>query len=164
MDLSLEIQKTDFGIRISFLDIPTICANFQSIWRNLIFSVQICPKMDFKNRNFKNLSPDSELTPPRYHACQFSGKTENFDFFRPNLPKDGFWDQNIKNLSPDSESAPPRYLERQFSAKTNNFELFGINLGKLPIYVQYFGSNNVEGVAESWMEAEMSWVEVDGAR
>ena len=34
---------------------------------------------------------------------------------------------------------------------------------KLPNYVQYFGSNIVEGVAESWVEAEMSWVEVDGA-
>ena len=28
----------------------------------------------------------------------------------------------------------------------------------------YFVSNNIEGVAESWVEAEMSWVEVDGAR
>ena len=26
--------------------------------------------------------------------------------------------------------------------------------------VQYFGSNIVEGVAENWVEAEMSWVEV----
>ena len=29
--------------------------------------------------------------------------------------------------------------------------------------MQYFGSNIVEGVAEGWVEAEMSWVEVDGA-
>ena len=29
--------------------------------------------------------------------------------------------------------------------------------------MQYFGSNIVEGVAESWVEAEMSLVEVDGA-
>ena len=41
--------------------------------------------------------------------------------------------------------------------------IFGLNLGKLPNYLQYFGSNIVEGVAESWLEAEMSWVEVDGA-
>ena len=27
----------------------------------------------------------------------------------------------------------------------------------------YFGYNNVEGVAESLVEAEMSWVEVNGA-
>ena len=45
----------------------------------------------------------------------------------------------------------------------NNFEFFALNLGKLPKYVRYFGSNNVEGVAESWVEAEMSWVKVDGA-
>ena len=29
--------------------------------------------------------------------------------------------------------------------------------------MQYFGPNIVEGVAESWVEAEMRWVEVDGA-
>ena len=29
--------------------------------------------------------------------------------------------------------------------------------------MQYFGPNVVEGVAESWVEAEMSRVEVDGA-
>ena len=36
-------------------------------------------------------------------------------------------------------------------------------MGKLPNYVWYFGSNNVEGVAEILVEAESSWVEVDGA-
>ena len=36
-------------------------------------------------------------------------------------------------------------------------------MGKLPNYVQYFGSNIFEGVAESWVETEISWVEVDGA-
>ena len=41
--------------------------------------------------------------------------------------------------------------------------IFSQNLGKLSNYVQYFGSNIVEGVAESWVEVEMSWVEVDGA-
>ena len=42
----------------------------------------------------------------------------------------------------------------------DNFKIFGLNLRKLS---NYFGSNNVEGVAESWLEAEMSWVGVDGA-
>ena len=45
----------------------------------------------------------------------------------------------------------------------DKFELFGLNLGKLPNYVRYFGSNIVERVAESLVEDEMSWVEVDGA-
>ena len=30
-------------------------------------------------------------------------------------------------------------------------------------YVQYLGSNIVEAVAESWVEAEMIWVKVGGA-
>ena len=81
--------------------------------------------------------------------CQSSGKTNNFDFLDPNLPKNGFWGRNFKNRSPDSESAPPRYHVHQFPVKMYNFEFFCLNLGKLPNYLQYFGSNNVEGVAES---------------
>ena len=44
---------------------------------------------------------------------------------------------------------------RKFSGKTENFDIVGLNLGRLPNYVGYFGSNNVEGVAENWVEAEM---------
>ena len=45
----------------------------------------------------------------------------------------------------------------------DGFKFFSLNLGKWPNYVRYFGSNNVEGIAESRMDAEISWVEVDGA-
>ena len=74
----------------------------------------------------------------------------------------GFWGRKFKNLGLDSESAPPTYLVSQFSVKMGNFEFFGLNLGKLPNYVWYFGSNIVEGVAESWEETQMSWLEVHG--
>ena len=60
--------------------------------------------------------------------CQFSGKTDSFDFFGPNLPKNGFWGQNFEILSPDAESAPPRHNVCQFSGKTDNFDFFGSNL------------------------------------
>ena len=43
-------------------------------------------------------------------------------------------------------------------ANIDNFEFFGLNLGKFPNYMLYFGSNNIEGVPESYVEAEMSWV------
>ena len=49
-----------------------------------------------------------------------------------------------------------------FSEKMGNFEILGPNLtknGKLPNYVQYFGSN----IVESWVEVEMNSVKVDGA-
>ena len=58
---------------------------------------------------------------------------------------------------------PPRYHMCQFWVKMDNFEFFGLNVAKLSNYVQYFSSNTAEGVAESWVEVEMSWMEVDGA-
>ena len=88
--------------------------------------------------------------------CQFSGKTDKFELFNPNLPKNKFWGRNFKNLSADSRSAPPRGHVCQFSVKIDNFEFFDLNLEKLFNYMQHFGSNNVEAVAETWPETEMS--------
>ena len=79
------------------------------------------------------------------------------------MPKNEFWGRNFKNLRLDSISAPPRYHVGQFSVKMDNFEFFGLNLVKLPNFVRYFGSNIIEGVAESLVETEMSWVEMDRA-
>ena len=90
---------------------------------------------------------------------QFSDKMDNFEYLGPNLPKNGFWARNFKGLILDSQSAPPIYHVCQFSVKMDIL-IFDLNLRKLLNYVQYFGSNIVEGVAKSWTEAEMSWVEV----
>ena len=86
--------------------------------------------------------------------CQFLGGTDNLEFSDQDLPK--YCQNNFKSLNPDLELAPPKYHVCKFFVKTDNFEFFGSNFGKLPNYVRYFGYNNVEGVAESW-------VEVDGA-
>ena len=120
------------------------------------------PKMDL-GLEVEKTNVGTRISILNISVCQFSVKMGNFYFFGPNLPKNEFWGRNFKNLSPDSESAPPRYHECQFSVKMDDFELFDLNLRKLPNYVRYFGSNNVEGVAENWIEAEMIWVEIDGA-
>ena len=93
--------------------------------------------------------------------CRFSAKTDYFDFSDPNLRKNGSSGRNFNNLSPNSKSASARYHECQFSFKTDNFEFFRVNLGKLPNYMQYFDFNNIEGVADSWVEVEKSWGEVE---
>ena len=41
--------------------------------------------------------------------------------------------------------------------------IFWPKFGEIAQLHAIFGSNIVEGVAESWVEAKMSWVEVDGA-
>ena len=60
------------------------------------FLILILLTLDFRfgGRNLKNLNPDSESAPPRYHVCQFPGKTNNYDFFGLNLPKNEFRGQN----------------------------------------------------------------------
>ena len=54
-------------------------------------------------------------------------------------------------------------LRVPISIQIGKLLIFWPKFGKIRKYVQYFGSNIVEDVAESWVEAEMSWVEVDGA-
>ena len=44
-----------------------------------------------------------------------------------------------------------------------NGQFLALNLGKLLNYMLYFGSNNVEGIAESWVKAEMGWVQLGAA-
>ena len=60
--------------------------------------------------------------------CQFSDRTDNFDFLEPNLPKNRFWGWN---MSLYSESAPPRYHVSQFSVKMDNFEIFQPKFGEI---------------------------------
>ena len=62
----------------------TLCANFQEKRTTLTFCTNL-PKNGSWGRNFKNLSPDSESTPQRYHERQFSVKMDNFEFFGLNL-------------------------------------------------------------------------------
>ena len=50
----------------------------------------------------------------------------------------------------------------KFSFKMEKFKFFRLNLEKLPNYVRYFGSNNVEGVAEVGVEVQISWLEKGG--
>ena len=139
-----------------------MCAIFQVKRTTLTFLVQICPNFWVGNSESSFWNKNQPAS-PRYHLYQFSCKKDNFDFDGPNLPKNVFCGRNFKNLSLDSESAPPRFHVCQFSVKMDGFEFFILNLEKLLNYVQYFGSDNVASVVESWVETEMSWTEVDEA-
>ena len=82
--------------------------------------------------------------------------------FWPKFAQNGFLVWTFGKLMLEKESASLRYHACQFSDRTDNFDFFDLNLGKFPNYVRYFGLKIVEGVAESWVETDMSWVEVDG--
>ena len=102
-------------------------------------------------------------------CANFQAKQTTLTFLAQIFPKIDFGvriSKIFKNFkSSDSESAPPRYHVYQFSVKMDNFEfnLTTFKFGEVAQLRAIFGSNNVEGVAESWVETKMSWVEVDGA-
>ena len=91
-------------------------------------------------------------------CANFQAKQTTLTCLAQICPKMDFWleiqktNVGIRVSILDSESAPPIYYVCQFSVKMDNFEFFGISLGKLLNYVRCFGSNSVEGVAESWVE------------
>ena len=117
------------------------------------------PKNGFWGRNFKNLNLDLESASLRYHMYQFSGNRRLRIFGPKFAPK---WILGSEFQKPKSVfGINTSNIPCQFSVKMDNVWFFGLNLAKLPSYAQYFGSNIVEGVAESWVETEMSWVEVE---
>ena len=74
--LGFEIQKNNVGIRIGIFEIQVY--QFSDKINIFDFLGPNFPKNGFWGRNFKNLSLDSESTPPVYHVCQFSVKMDNF--------------------------------------------------------------------------------------
>ena len=131
--------KTDFGAIISKIQLRN--------W-NQLFQDTMCAYFQAKLASLTLLRVNILEKP----CVTMTDKRETLHFFGPSLPKNEFWGLNFKSLSQDLESAPPIYHVYRVSVKTDKFEFFGLNLGKLPNYVRYFGSNNIEGVAESWVE------------
>ena len=121
--------KMNSGVRISKIEVrirnlhfqDTMRVNFQLKRTTLTFFAQICPK---RKLGFEIHKTNVEIIVNtfRYQVYQFSDKTDNFEFFGPNLPKNGFWGQNFKNLRLDSESPSLRCCVHQFSDKKDNFE------------------------------------------
>ena len=66
---------------------------------NSTFSTQICLEMDL-GLKFEKTNVEIRISILQVLCvcvCQFSGKTNSFDFFSPNLPKKGFRVGNSAN-------------------------------------------------------------------
>ena len=128
----------------------TMCANFQAKQTTLTFLARFCPKVNLELEIQKtNIGITISIL-----EIPCVKQNKQLWLFEPKFAQKwivGVWIWKHK------------YVVSQFSVKMDSFEFFGLKLRKLPNYVWYFGSNIVEGVAESWVETEMSWVEVNGA-
>ena len=146
---NLSLDSESASLKYYVHQFPDKTDNFEFFDQNL-------PKNEFWGRNFKNLSLDSESASLRYCVHQFSDKTGNFEFLGPNLPKNGFWSQKWI-LGSEFQKSKSGFAINTFNITcvpifSQNGQLFDLNLENLPNYVQYFSSNIIEGVAESWVE------------
>ena len=132
-----------------------MCVNFQAKQTMLTFLTQICPKMDL-NFEIEKTNIGIRISILEIPCVPIFRQKRQLWHFRPKfaqkwVSKSGFGISNSK-----IPSVP-------IFSQNGELIFFGLNLGNVFNYVRYFGCNNAEDVAESWVEAEMSWVELDGA-
>ena len=83
------------NLRISILEIPCVPI-FRENGQLKLFWPKFAPKWVFFDWKLsKNV--EIKISTSREHVCQFSSKTDYFDFFGPNLPKNGFRVENSEN-------------------------------------------------------------------
>ena len=150
MDLGSETQKTNVEIRISIVKMPGV-PNFRKNGQLWLFRLKFAQKWILGSK-FQNSKPRFKISILEILCIPIFRHKGQLWNFGPKFAQKWIF----KNPTLGSESTPPIYHTCQFSVKMDSFSFFGLNLGKLSNYVQYFGSNIVEGVAESWVEAEMS--------
>ena len=95
MDLAFKIQKTNLEIRIRIFKIPSvpIFKQNEQIW---LFWPKFAQKGIYSWELIKPMLKQ-ESASSRYDLCQFSVKTDNFDFFGPNLLKNEIRIWNSEN-------------------------------------------------------------------
>ena len=91
MNLGFEIQTTNLEIRISILETPCVPI-FRQNGQLYLFLPKFVQKGigKIELEIHKTNAAKKKLASSKYHLCQFSDKTHNFDFFGLNLPKSEF--------------------------------------------------------------------------
>ena len=90
----------------------TLCTSFQAKWKIQGFQFKFLQKMDlglkFQKTNLKIRINIFEILCVYVRVCQFSGKTNSFEFSSANLPKNGFRVSNSENYR-QNKNQHPRY-------------------------------------------------------
>ena len=108
----------------------------------------------------------------RYHVYQLSDKTDNFNFLGPNLPKNGFWGQksgfrictsNVWCVPIFSQNGQLLIFWPKFGEVAQLRAIFWFKYRWGCCRELGGGWNELGGGGWSWVDVEMSCVEVDGA-
>ena len=139
-----------------------MCTNFQLKTTTLPFLAWICPitKIGFE---FQETSVRKRISILEIPCVLIFRQNEQLWVFGPKFAKNWILGSKFQKSKSRFRMSILEILCAPIFSQNGQLLLFWAKFLKLANYVQYFGSNIVESVAESWLETEMSWVQVDGA-
>ena len=164
MKLGFEIQKTNVGIRISILEIP--CAPiFRQNGQLWIFQPRFAQKINWGS-NIPKSKSGFGISILEILGAPFFRKNKQLWVFGPKFSQKWILGSKFQKSKSGFEINTSNVPCVPIFSQNGELLIFDLNLRKLANYVQCFSSNIVEGVAERWVEAEMSWwgwIELGGA-
>ena len=151
MDFELEIQKTNVRIRISIFEIlwmPIFKQNGQ-LW---LFRSKFAQKWILGSEFWKTKS-GCRISSSKISCVSIFRQNQKLWLFRPKFAQKRILGLEFLNSKSGFGISTSNIPWLPIFRQNGQLWIFGLNLGKLPNYVRCFGSYNVEGVAESWVEA-----------
>ena len=118
---------------------------------------QICPKLDLGSK-IQKTNAGIRISILDISCVPIFRQNEQLWLFRPKFSQKWILGSEFQKSKCRLKMSISKKQRVTIFSQYGQFGIFGLNLGKLTNYVQYIGSNNIDGVAESWVEAEMSWV------
>ena len=145
MDFEVRILKNKSGYRTSSSKVSCVLI-FRPNGQLLLFRPKFAQKM-ILGSEFQNSKPGFGISTSM--GANFQAKRITLNF-RPKFAEKWFLRLEFRNSKPGF--APPIYHVCQFKGKKDNFEFLAYIWANC-IFGLYFGSYNVEAVAESWVDA-----------
>ena len=151
MGFELEIQKTNVEIRINIFEIlcvPIVRQNGQ-FW---LFRPKFAQKWILGSIFWKTKS-GCRISSSKISCVLKFRQNGQLLLFWPKFAQKRILGSKFRNSKPGFRISTSNIPWVPIFKQNGQLWLFGLNLGKLPNYVRYFVSYNVDGVAESWVEA-----------
>ena len=156
-------ESLSVSVSLSVCLCLSLCSNLQLKQRalTLTFSAQIWPKMDLR-LEIQKTNVTIKISILEKPCVRIFRQNEQLWLFRLRFAQKLILGLEFQKSKFGFGIPTSKIPSVSISSQNGQVWIFRPKFGEIA-QVRYFGSNNIEGVAESWVETEMSGVEVDRA-
>ena len=156
-------ESLSVSVSLSVCLCLSLCSNLQLKQRalTLTFSAQIWPKMDLR-LEIQKTNVTIKISILEKPCVRIFRQNEQLWLFRLRFAQKLILGLEFQKSKFGFGIPTSKIPSVPISSQNGQVWIFRPKFGEIA-QVRYFGSNNIEGVAESWVETEMSGVEVDRA-